>query len=64
MTSERTMEELIKDIKLAIFSEMVGKCKCKHNDDCQLNAYLWKEYNDLVPNAEISEQNSVANNNE
>jgi hypothetical protein len=63
MSNERTMEELIKDLKLAVFTEMVGKCKCRHDDDCKLNAYLWEQYTELVPDGEISENSSVASQN-
>ena len=64
MSGERTMEELVKDIKLAIFSEMTNKCKCKHDDACKLNSYLWEQYSELVPDGDMSDQSSVTDNNQ
>jgi hypothetical protein len=64
MSNDRTMEELVKDLKLAIFSEMTNKCKCKHDDSCKLNSYLWDQYMELSPDNENVYQEFVADSNQ
>lgn len=54
MSKEIPLEEIMKQAKIEIFTEISNKCKCKHDDTCDLNIYLWQKYAELFPDAEIS----------
>lgn len=52
MNTKTMNEEVLKATRTLILGEISGKCKCQHETSCELNAYLWDQYNKLMPEQE------------